>query len=239
MHHGPSVCNTLCSRVKIKMVNGAARAPATPKGGKEKEWEGERMLLPVVKLGSLALRTLSKPIASRLKQQAGNYPKFREYIIGLAQVLPPPLSLVLSFLFVDQRSVLFSSFLLFGEMKICIYFSPRLCSSAKLGIFFVVDEFILLMVLEPGKSSLHDNHSKAPLRLISCNSICFHLLAYGVSCPWQAMKQKEQELAKELELLRVKLHELEHLARGRGLLSIFGVTQGQESLKSVIPTLAS
>ncbi|XP_064955763.1 OPA3-like protein isoform X2 [Musa acuminata AAA Group] len=43
------------------------------------------MLLPVVKLGSLVLRTLSKPIAYRLKQQTGNYPKFREYIIGLAQ----------------------------------------------------------------------------------------------------------------------------------------------------------
>ncbi|RRT65196.1 hypothetical protein B296_00028580 [Ensete ventricosum] len=174
MHHGPSVCNTLCSRVKIKMVNGAARAPATPK----KEWEGERMLLPVVKLGSLALRTLSKPIASRLKQQAGNYPKFREYIIGLAQ----------------------------GE-----YLIPTTLVSHLFNLF----------------------------SLISCNSICFHLLAYGVSCPWQAMKQKEQELAKELELLRVKLHELEHLARGRGLLSIFCVTQGQESLKSVIPTLAS
>lgn len=55
----------------------------------------------------------------------------------------------------------------------------------------------------------------------------------------QAMKQKEQEVAKELELLKVKLDELEHLARGRGLLSIFGVTHGQESLKSVNPTLAA
>lgn len=55
----------------------------------------------------------------------------------------------------------------------------------------------------------------------------------------EAMKQKEQEVAKELELLKVKLDELEHLARGRGLLSIFGVTHGQESLKSVNPTLAA
>ncbi|KAL2931709.1 OPA3-like protein [Bienertia sinuspersici] len=44
------------------------------------------MALPFFKLGTLALRTLSKPIANRLKQQAGLHPKFRELIIGLAQV---------------------------------------------------------------------------------------------------------------------------------------------------------
>lgn len=55
--------------------------------------KGEGMILPVVKLGALAFRTLSKPFASRLKQQAGNYPKFRDLIVGLAQVcLDPPSS---------------------------------------------------------------------------------------------------------------------------------------------------
>ncbi|KAM0902943.1 hypothetical protein ACQ4PT_018998 [Festuca glaucescens] len=44
------------------------------------------MVLPLVKLGSLAFRTLSKPIAGRLKHHAGVHPKFRGFIIGLAQV---------------------------------------------------------------------------------------------------------------------------------------------------------
>ncbi|BAH91300.1 Os01g0753150 [Oryza sativa Japonica Group] len=44
------------------------------------------MVLPLVKLGSLAFRTLSKPIAARLKHNAGIHPKFRGFIIGLAQV---------------------------------------------------------------------------------------------------------------------------------------------------------
>uniref|UniRef100_A0A7C9CZH9 OPA3-like protein n=1 Tax=Opuntia streptacantha TaxID=393608 RepID=A0A7C9CZH9_OPUST len=44
------------------------------------------MVLPLLKLGTLALRTLSKPVASRLKQQAAHYPRFREFIISLAQV---------------------------------------------------------------------------------------------------------------------------------------------------------
>ncbi|XP_066381436.1 OPA3-like protein [Miscanthus floridulus] len=43
------------------------------------------MMLPLVKLGSLAFRTLSKPIAARLKYNAGIHPKFRGLIIGLAQ----------------------------------------------------------------------------------------------------------------------------------------------------------
>ncbi|KAG8055406.1 hypothetical protein GUJ93_ZPchr0001g32523 [Zizania palustris] len=44
------------------------------------------MVLPLVKLGSLAFRTLSKPIAARLKHNAGIHPKFRGFIVGLAQV---------------------------------------------------------------------------------------------------------------------------------------------------------
>ncbi|RLN24005.1 hypothetical protein C2845_PM07G23320 [Panicum miliaceum] len=43
-------------------------------------------MLPLVKLGSLAFRTLSKPIAARLKHNAGIHTKFRGFIIGIAQV---------------------------------------------------------------------------------------------------------------------------------------------------------
>lgn len=45
------------------------------------------MVLPLLKLGTLALKTLSKPVASRLKQQAAIHPRFRQLIIGMAQVL--------------------------------------------------------------------------------------------------------------------------------------------------------
>eukprot|EP00249_Psilotum_nudum_P008645 c21420_g1_i2 orf=377-769(-) len=44
------------------------------------------MILPLAKLGTLALRTLSKPVANRLKAQATRHPRFREMIVGLAQV---------------------------------------------------------------------------------------------------------------------------------------------------------
>lgn len=43
------------------------------------------MVLLLLKLGTLALRTLSKPIAVRLKKEAGLHPKFRNFIISIAQ----------------------------------------------------------------------------------------------------------------------------------------------------------
>lgn len=46
------------------------------------------MVLPVVKLGTLVLKTLSKPLAAKLKQQAAFHPRFRQFIIGIAQVTP-------------------------------------------------------------------------------------------------------------------------------------------------------
>uniref|UniRef100_A0A0D9V5R6 SnoaL-like domain-containing protein n=2 Tax=Leersia perrieri TaxID=77586 RepID=A0A0D9V5R6_9ORYZ len=66
-------------------------AAASAHGGEGSRREGrvalrrEVMVLPLVKLGSLAFRTLSKPIAARLKHNAGIHPKFRGFIIGLAQ----------------------------------------------------------------------------------------------------------------------------------------------------------
>lgn len=44
------------------------------------------MILPFAKLGTLVLRTLSKPLANRLKQQAAHHARFREIIINFAQV---------------------------------------------------------------------------------------------------------------------------------------------------------
>lgn len=44
------------------------------------------MALPFFKLGTLALKTISKPIAARLKTEAGLHPRFRQSIINIAQV---------------------------------------------------------------------------------------------------------------------------------------------------------
>ncbi|KAL8460443.1 hypothetical protein ACS0TY_032110 [Phlomoides rotata] len=43
------------------------------------------MALPVVKLGSLLVRTIPKPIANRLKRAASYHPRFGALIVDLAQ----------------------------------------------------------------------------------------------------------------------------------------------------------
>ncbi|BBN68642.1 Optic atrophy 3 protein [Prunus dulcis] len=43
------------------------------------------MVLPAVKLATLALKTISKPIANRLKREAGLHPRFRQFIVNIAQ----------------------------------------------------------------------------------------------------------------------------------------------------------
>ncbi|MCH86493.1 OPA3-like protein, partial [Trifolium medium] len=45
----------------------------------------EMAVLPLVKLGTLTLKTICKPIANRLKKEAGYHPKFRNFIINIAQ----------------------------------------------------------------------------------------------------------------------------------------------------------
>ncbi|KAG0455289.1 hypothetical protein HPP92_024581 [Vanilla planifolia] len=61
------------------LLSGKGEYPfekASPKRRKSRRGnELERMILPFVKLGTLALRTLAKPIASKLKQQAGVHPR--------------------------------------------------------------------------------------------------------------------------------------------------------------------
>ncbi|KAH0450894.1 hypothetical protein IEQ34_021586 [Dendrobium chrysotoxum] len=43
------------------------------------------MILPLAKLGTLALKTFCKPIANQLKKEAGVHPKFRRFIVSIAQ----------------------------------------------------------------------------------------------------------------------------------------------------------
>ncbi|KAK6919134.1 Optic atrophy 3-like [Dillenia turbinata] len=43
------------------------------------------MIFPLAKLGTLAVRTFSKPIASRIKKEARCYPEFRNFIISISQ----------------------------------------------------------------------------------------------------------------------------------------------------------
>ena len=81
------------------------------------------MMLPLVKLGSLAFRTLSKPIAARLKYNAGIHPKFRGLIIGLAQVIDAPSRLAYFFVLQSVRRCLVSFRFAMEKFLLAVRFS--------------------------------------------------------------------------------------------------------------------
>ncbi|KAG0502490.1 hypothetical protein HPP92_002562 [Vanilla planifolia] len=107
------------------------------------------MILPLAKLGTLALKTFCKPIANRLKKEAGVHPKFRQFIVNIAQVAGVAL------VFEVQRSA---------------------------------------------RSEARKEEARRQDIL--------------------AMKQREEEIAKELELLKQRVNEIEHHSRKQGLLGI-------------------
>jgi hypothetical protein len=99
------------------------------------------MVLPLVKLGSLAFRTLSKPIAARLKHSAGIHPKFRGFIIGIAQVIDSSFQSDSSCAFYLYRTAIFTSMLL-GPVFAFLRFLFLYVQFCKLGLL----SFILFFV---------------------------------------------------------------------------------------------
>uniref|UniRef100_A0A2P2JCL9 Optic atrophy 3 protein n=1 Tax=Rhizophora mucronata TaxID=61149 RepID=A0A2P2JCL9_RHIMU len=153
------------------------------------------MILPVVKLGTLALKTISKPIANRLKMEAGLHPRFRQYIVNLAQANH-------QFTTKLQRRI-------YGhESNVAIrpLNEERAVQSAAdlLGELFVFMVAGAAVVFEVQRSA----RSEARKEEIRKQEL-------------QAMKQRDEELTREVELLKHKIEEMERLAKGRGLAGFF------------------
>ncbi|XP_077251370.1 optic atrophy 3 protein (OPA3) [Tasmannia lanceolata] len=152
------------------------------------------MILPVVKLGTLALKTLSKPIASRLKQQAGLHPRFRQFIINIAQANHRLSTNI-------QRRVYSHA----TNVEIRPLNEEKAVQAAVdlLGELFVFSVAGVAVIFEVQRSARSEAR-KEELRRQEL----------------EAMKQIDEELSREVELLKHKLEELEQHARGRGLAGI-------------------
>ncbi|XP_058095766.1 OPA3-like protein [Magnolia sinica] len=167
------------------------------------------MILPVVKLGSLVLKTLSKPIASRLKQQAGHQPRFRQLIINLAQA--------------NHRFTTTMQRRIYGHatnVEIRPLDAEKAVQAATdlIGELFVFSVAGVLVIFEVQRSARSEAR-KEELRKQEL----------------EAMRQKNEDLAREVDFLKHKFGELEHLAtKGRGLASIlnFGHAPATEASKS-------
>ena len=81
-HHDPALCETLI------IERDSDHVPSLCKNldAEQNRTDQSTMILPFAKLGALALRSLSKPLASRVKSQAARHERFRKIIERFAQV---------------------------------------------------------------------------------------------------------------------------------------------------------
>uniref|UniRef100_A0A5B7BS81 Putative OPA3-like protein n=1 Tax=Davidia involucrata TaxID=16924 RepID=A0A5B7BS81_DAVIN len=168
------------------------------------------MVLPLLKLGTLALKTLSKPIAARLKKEAGLHPKFRNFIVSIAQG--------------NHRLTTTTQRRIYGhatDVEIRPLNEEKAVQAAVdlLGEIFVFSVAGVALIFEVQRNS----RSEARKEEIRRQEL-------------EGMRQKDEELATEVEFLKCKLQELEHLARGRGLAGVFNLRHAPaEDGKSVKP----
>lgn len=149
------------------------------------------MVLPLIKLGTLALKTLSKPIAARLKQQAGIHPKFRSFIVSIAQA--------------NHRMTTTMQRRIYGhatDVEIRPLNEEKAVQAAVdlLGEFFVFSVAVSALIFEVQRSARSEAKKEEFRRQ-----------------EMEGMRQRDENLAKEVELLKEKLAEIEQMARGRGL----------------------
>ncbi|KAL4204712.1 hypothetical protein AMTRI_Chr01g133390 [Amborella trichopoda] len=153
------------------------------------------MVLPLVKLGALALKTFCKPIASRLKKEAGLHPRFRQLIINFAQA--------------NHRFSTHMQRRLYGhatDVEIRPLNEEKAVQAAAdfIGEFFVFSVAGAIVIFEVQRNARSEARKEQARKV-----------------ELEALKQRDEDLAKEVELLKHKIEELEHLAKGRGLAGVF------------------
>ncbi|XP_026409009.1 OPA3-like protein [Papaver somniferum] len=153
------------------------------------------MMLSIVKLGSLVLRTICKPIASRLKVATGKHPRFRRCIINVAQTNH-------RFTTTVQRQIYGHA----TDVAIRPLNEEKAVQAAAdlLGELFVVSVAGSAIIFEVQRNARSEAR-KEELRKQEL----------------EAIKQKEENLQRELQLIRRRLAEVENLAKARGILGIF------------------
>ncbi|XP_019440222.1 PREDICTED: putative OPA3-like protein CG13603 [Lupinus angustifolius] len=162
------------------------------------------MVLPFLKLGTLALKTLSKPVASRIKKQAGTHPRFREFIVNMAQANHQISTKM-------QRRIYGHA----TDVKIHPLNEEKAIQAAVdlIGEIFVFSVGVVLLILEVQRSSRSEAR-KEELRRQELG----------------AVKQVSEDLAKEVEILKEKIQEVEQLARGRGLSGVLNFRQSNTEI---------
>ncbi|KAK9714641.1 hypothetical protein RND81_06G108800 [Saponaria officinalis] len=159
------------------------------------------MVLPLLKLGTLALRTLSKPIAVRLKQQAGFHPQFRQFIINIAQMNHRFTTTLQRRIYGHATDVEIRPL---NEEKAVQVASDLI---GELFIFLVAGAAVVFEVQRSAKSEAKKEEKRKQ--------------------ELETLRQRDEALLKEVEDLKHKIVELEKLVKGRGLTGLFSIRHPQ------------
>lgn len=152
-------------------------------------------MVPVAKLGTLLLKTVAKPIANRLKKEAALHPRFRQLIINMAQANH-------RFSTNLQRRV-------YGHATDVAIRPLNEEKAIKAATDFIGEVFVFTVagaavIFEVQRSARSDARKEEQRKQ-----------------ELEAMKQRDEEIAREVDVLKNKIAEIEQLAKGRGLGGIF------------------
>ncbi|XP_057829140.1 OPA3-like protein isoform X1 [Cryptomeria japonica] len=153
------------------------------------------MILPLAKLGALLIKTLSKPIASRLKVQAARHPRFRSLIINVAQTNH-------KFSTNLQRRIYGHS----TDVAVHPLNEEKAVQAATdlLGELFIFSVGGVAVIFEVQRSVRSEARKEEARRQ-----------------ELEALRQRDDDLARELVLLKQRFDEIEQYARARGIAGIF------------------
>lgn len=165
------------------------------------------MILPVFKLGTLALKSFCKPIGNRIKKEAGYHPRFRNFIINIAQA-NHRLSTKL------QRRVYGHA----TDVAIRPLNEDKAVQAAAdlLGELFVFSVAGVAVIFEVQRSSRSEARKEEARRQ-----------------ELEALKQRDEELTREIEFLKNRIDDLEQHSKTRGLSSIFSISHGESTKDKV------
>ncbi|KNA17136.1 hypothetical protein SOVF_082810 [Spinacia oleracea] len=155
------------------------------------------MVLPLVKLGTLALKTACKPIANRLKKEASLHPRFRQHIINFAQVNHRVTTQIQRRIYGHRTDVEIRPL---NEEK-AVQAAADLIG--EVFVFTVAGAAVIFEVQRSAKSEARKEEARAQ--------------------ELQALRQKDEDLIREMETLRQRFEEVEKLAKEQAKSGIFSI----------------
>ncbi|KAJ8435615.1 hypothetical protein Cgig2_012269 [Carnegiea gigantea] len=177
------------------------------------------MVLPLFKLGALALKTACKPIASRLKKEASVHPRFRQFIVNFAQANHRFTTQIQRRIYGHRTDVEIRPL---NEEK-AVQAAADLIG--EVFVFTVAGAAVIYEVQRSAKSEARKEEARRQeMEMFDTERL-----------NTEAMRKRDEDLARELEALKHKLEVLEQQTKEQGLRSILSIGKSQPTAQNKQP----